>query len=144
MSNDRCCSSEIEVLFVSNDNLTVIRWFDFLKYEGSDPQYVSFRFELKTPTFMVKTKFDSDIREIIRFKNELKHTRGNRLIKFRPLGEYLLVNIETEGVNRIIVSGDISDMQMPQSSLSFSFEINNEMVISLTNGLETVCKYLSL
>lgn len=123
-------------IFISNtDHSFSIHLYDFEYDISSD--YFQFKFELITPIFKVLMASNASADECAQFKNDLDLMLNEKTRRFYlgPLGEFWAIEFLKEK-NEIIINGNISDTQMPQSNLTFYNVISLESLTEVMSQIE--------
>jgi hypothetical protein len=99
--------------------------------------YVCFRLNIKDAFFHVVTDTSMWWEEFHCFREELGQLIEGKVneVIFAPLGEFWRITFVSLG-REILVKGDISDMEMPQSSLSFHRIVSSALCSDLKSQLE--------
>lgn len=122
----------------STDNSFSIHLYDFEYDISSD--YFQFKFELITPIFKVSLVSNASADECIQFRNNLNLMLNEKTKRFclGPLGEFWAIEFLIKEKNKIIVNGNISDTQIPQSNLTFHNVVSLECLTEVIRQVENI------
>jgi hypothetical protein len=142
-------SNEYDIILKSEDRNSTVQ-FKVLEVELARNPSISFRVQVKEPSFSGEIITWIDNRMLINFLSELKelNTKKRRTVLLESMSpEELIITIESEKIGVFLVSYSVKDIKysrnkMIETRLMGQFEFDKEYFIELEEDINSIIEFI--